>query len=118
MRGLLEAQPAADLRLLQPVFRQPGRALRQIPQDRLRLGQPFALGRQQGRDLPPWVDARKRIGLEVALHNVEGPARKRQAHETAGQSDLPGVARTQRIGQFQRLARQGMHRLSHAVSPF
>ncbi|MNT62414.1 hypothetical protein D3C72_2001340 [compost metagenome] len=108
---LLETQPACDLRLRQPVRRQPGRAHGQVPENGLRLRQPVAFRRQQRRHLPPRIDARKRIGLQVALHDIERAPLDRQAHQPAGQPDLPRVARPQGVGQFQRLARKRVWRL-------
>ena len=83
---LLETQPAAHLCLRQPLIGQPARALPQVPQNRLRFGQPQPLGRQQRRHLAPRIDGGKGLRLQIALHDIEGPATQRQPHVAAGQS--------------------------------
>src|SRR5262245_5702413 len=94
---LLEAHPREDLGPREALRRQERRALREIPEDRVRLGQAGAVLELEGRDAAVRVLRQELGGARRALHEVELDPLERDPELAEQQPDLVAVAGLQEI---------------------
>jgi len=89
---LLEEEPAHDLSPLERVVGQVGRALGEVEQDRVRLGQEAAVVGLEHRRRPGRIDRRVLAGQRVAVEDVDLDALVRETEVRQEQPHLVAVA--------------------------